>query len=144
MRANADIREMCVFPMFFCGFPMFFVSRLFFERINPLERKANEKPAKSTPRAPKIDLRSTKIALRSHFRTISVDQVPRRGLFECSWGDLVGRKGLSERLSRRLGSILARSGLPSLRARSAGPYPGSPIRIGMYTHMHLYMYDSIR
>ena len=60
------------------GFPMFFVSRLFFERIGPLERKANEKQAKSTPRAPKIDLRSTEIALRNPFRATSVDQVDRK------------------------------------------------------------------
>ena len=65
-RKRGHMRNVC-FPMFFCGFPMFFVSRLFFERIGPLERKANEKSAKSIPRAPKIDLRSTKIPLRIPF-----------------------------------------------------------------------------
>ena len=127
MRANANIRDMCIFHRFSHGFSMIFVSRLFFERIGPLERKANEKPAKSTPRAPKIDLRSTKIALRSPFRTTSVDQVDRKCLFERCWVDLVGRKSPSERLSRRLGSILARSRGPSGRsgrsARRPGPEP---------------------
>ena len=68
---------------------------------------------------PKIDPRASRIAFRSPFRATWVEKVDRRGLFERSWGDLVGRKGLSERLSRRLGSILARSG-PQNAARRFG------------------------
>ena len=134
---------MCVFPMFFYGFPIFFVSRLFFERMGPLELKANEKPAKSIPRALKIDLRSTKIALRSSFWATSVDQVDRKCLFERSWVDLVGRNGPSERLSRRLGSILARSGsLSAGLVRRGAPNPPSPltvIRIYIYIYIIYYI-----
>ena len=143
MRANADIREMCVFPMFFYGFPMFFVSRLFFERIGPLERKANEKPAKSTHRAPKIDLRSTKIALRSPFRATSVDQVDRKCLFERCWVDLVGRKSPSERLSRRLGSTksVERASRVGPSRAPVRPLPQDSSAISTIDlHIHIYIW----
>ena len=115
--AQERIREK---PVKTIGFYRFFACRLIFERVKSPDQKTTEKSLKSSPRRAKIDLGSIKIAPRSPFRASLGDQVGRRSAFERSWLDLVDRKGPSERLSRRLGSILERSGLPSLRACSAG------------------------
>ena len=68
---------------------------------------------------PQIDPRSSKIAPRTPLGATSGAQVGRKRLFEQSWVDLLGRKGASQRLSRRLGSMLARSG-----SQSEGPVAG--------------------
>ena len=102
---------------------------------------------------PKTDPSSTKIALRSAFRAISGGRVNRRALFERSWGDLVGRKGLSERLvsawrgdlarskrlARRLGAR-AQSGPPRDAQSSSG---NIAIDVCMYICIDVYMYRCI-
>ena len=76
--------------------------RLFCERVDPLKRRKTAKALKSPLWGTKNRPKTTKIAFRSTLGIGSGGQIDRRCLFERSWIDLVGRKGPSERLARRL------------------------------------------
>ena len=118
--AQERIREK---PVKTIGFYRFFACRLIFERVKSPDQKTTEKSLKSSPRRAKIDLGSIKIAPRSPFRASLGDQVDRRCPIERTSSELVGRKGLSKRLSRRLGAPKSLAGVA--RAPQVGLSPRS-------------------